>query len=199
MKRLLLVRHGVTDWNEDGRLMGRSDVELNSRGRDQASRVADAISAKTGGAVDAIYTSPQLRTRETATPLAQSSGKEAIVDPELDEVWLSNGWQGKTVAELRGDEHLERVIADPTYRCDAIEPIMDVQQRVVVACERARSAHPGGTVVVVSHGDPLRVIMAHYLGLDLSVFRRLACDNGSLSEIVFNRPGPRLLLLNWQP
>lgn len=199
MKRLLLLRHGVTDWNERGRLMGRSDVELNVRGRDQAARVAAAIAQRHGESVAAIYTSPQVRTRQTAIPLSEVLGKEALVEPDFDEVWLSTDWTGKTVAELRGDADLERVIVEPTYRCEAIEPIAEVQARTVAGCERARSLHPDGTVVVVSHGDPLRVILAHYIGLDLSVFRRLACDNGSLSEIVFNRRGPRLEMLNWVP
>lgn len=196
MKRLLLVRHGLTDWNENGRLMGRADIELNARGRDQAQRIAEVLESDS---VNALYVSPQLRTRQTAAPLAEALGLEAVVDPDFDEVWLSSAWQGKTVAELRGDEHLERVIADPSYRCDAIEPVVEVQTRVVAGCERARTHHPKGTVVVVSHGDPLRVLIAHYLGLDLAVFRRLACDNGSLSKIVFNRPGPRLQILNWRP
>ena len=200
MKKLILVRHGLTDWNENGRLMGRSDVELNARGRTQAERVARALAPR---AIDAIYSSPQVRARQTAAPLAGALDldidKDIVVEPDFDEVWLSDAWKGKTVSELTGDEDLERIIEDPKYRCDAIEPIAEVQTRTVLACERLRERHAGGSVVVVSHGDPLRVIVAHYLGLDLAVFRRLACDNGSLSEIVFNRRGPRLEILNWSP
>ena len=202
MKKLILVRHGLTDWNENGRLMGRSDVELNASGRSQAERVAQALAPRV---IDAIYSSPQVRARQTAAPLAGAAehdtenDKDIVVEPDFDEVWLSDAWKGKKLTELRGDEDLERIIEDPTYRSDAIEPIAEVQARTVAACERLRERHPRGTVVVVSHGDPLRVIVAHYLGLDLSVFRRLACDNGSVSEIVFNRRGPRLEILNWSP
>jgi len=196
VKKLILVRHGLTDWNENGRLMGRSDVEINIRGHTQAERVAHALAPR---AIDAIYSSPQLRARQTAAPLAGTAQKDVVVESDFDEVWLSDAWKGKKLTELRGDEDLERIIEDPTYRSDAIEPIAEVQARTVAACERLRERHPRGTVVVVSHGDPLRVIVAHYLGLDLSVFRRLACDNGSVSEIVFNRRGPRLEILNWSP
>ena len=200
MKKLILVRHGLTDWNENGRLMGRSDVELNARGQTQAERVAQALAPRP---IDAIYSSPQVRARQTAALLAGAIDidivEDIVVEPDFDEVWLSDAWKGKTVSELRGGEDLERIIEDPTYRSDAIEPIAEVQARTVLACERLRERHAGGTVVVVSHGDPLRVIVAHYLGLELSVFRRLACDNGSVSEIVFNRRGPRLEILNWTP
>ena len=196
MKKLILVRHGLTDWNENGRLMGRSDVEINTRGRTQAERVAHALAPR---AIDAIYSSPQVRARQTAAPLAEATRKDVVVESAFDEVWLSEAWKGKTVTELRGDEDLERTIVDPTYRSDAIEPIADVQARTVAGAERLHELHAGGTVVVVSHGDPLRVIVAHYLGLDLSMFRRLTCDNGSVSELVFNRRGPRLEILNWSP
>ena len=196
MKKLILVRHGLTDWNENGRLMGRSDVELNARGQIQAERVAEALTPR---AIDAIYSSPQVRARQTAEPLAGVAARDVVVESDFDEVWLSDAWKGKTVSELRGDEDLERIIEDPTYRSDAIEPIAEVQARTVAAIERLRELHAGGTVVVVSHGDPLRVIVAHYLGLDVAAFRRLACDNGSVSEIVFNRRGPRLEILNWVP
>ena len=207
MKKLILVRHGLTDWNENGRLMGRSDVELNVRGQTQAERVAEALASRAPSTIDAIYSSPQLRARQTAAPLAAAIdididieiAGDIVVEPDFDEVWLSDAWKGKTVSELRGDEDLERIIEDPTHRCDAIEPIAEVQARTVAGCERLRERHAEGTVVVVSHGDPLRVIVAHYLGLDLAEFRRLACDNGSVSEIVFNRRGPRLEILNWVP
>ena len=204
MKKLILVRYGLTDWNENGRLMGRSDVELNARGQTQAERVARALAPR---AIDAIYSSPQVRARQTAAPLAAAINidmdienvRDIVVEPDFDEVWLSDAWKGKTLSELGGDEDLDRIIEDPTYRSDAIEPIAEVQARTVLACERLRERHAGGTVVVVSHGDPLRVIVAHYLGLDVAAFRRLACDNGSVSEIVFNRRGPRLEILNWTP
>lgn len=193
MKTLVLVRHGLTDWNETGRLMGRSDVELNRSGRTQAERVAAALSER---AIDAIYSSPQRRARQTAAPLAEAVTQDVVVDADFDEVWLSDAWKGKTVAELRGDADLEKIIEDPTHRCDAIEPIADVQARAVAGIERLRQRHAGATLAVVSHGDPLRVIIAHYLGLDLTKFRRLACDNATITEIQFTPRGSILKTLN---
>jgi len=196
VKRLILVRHGLTDWNEDGRLMGRHEVELNERGREQARRVAKELSTLS---VTAVYASPQIRAQQTAAPLAELLKTRVIVEAAFDEVWLSSEWQGKTVDELRGDAELERVIADPMYRSESLEPIAAVQIRTTAAVERFRKRHTDGRVVIFSHGDPLRAISAHYLGMPLAQFRRLGCENGSMTIFDFNKRGPRLALSNWQP
>jgi probable phosphoglycerate mutase len=193
---LVLLRHGLTDWNEDGRLLGRIDVGLNDRGRAQAESAGEALAALP---VAAVYSSPQRRTLETARPIAARRGLEVVIEEGLDEVWLSEAWQGKTVAELRGDFDLERILADPLERGGSIEPIADVEERTVAAVERIREAHPGKTVVAVSHGDPLRCILTHYLGIPLSGFRRLAVENGSITILRFGRRGAQLATLNWKP
>ncbi len=115
---LILVRHGLTDWNEEGRLLGRIDIRLNSRGRAQANQAAEALRRLPVGA---IYSSPQPRTMETAEIIAGLHDLVVEVDPGLDEVWLGR-WQGKKIEELRGDPDLEKYLEDPTIRCDAIEP-----------------------------------------------------------------------------
>jgi len=190
---LVLVRHGLTDWNEEGRLLGRLDIGLNERGHAQADRVAQTLR---GRAVTAVISSPQRRTRETAEPIACEHGLDVQIEHALDEVWVGS-WQGKTLKELRGDPDLERLIEDPTYVCDAIEPAAQVQVRVVAAVERLRETAAEGTVVVVSHGDPLRSLLAHYLSMDLRSFRRLEVGNGSVSVIRFSARGLRLMVLNW--
>jgi probable phosphoglycerate mutase len=193
---LILVRHGLTDWNEEGRLLGRIGVGLNPRGLAQAEAAAEALSSFPIGAV---FSSPQPRTLETAEPIARAHGLEVVVEAGLDEVWLTEAWQGKTLPELRGDRELERTLADPAYRGPSIEAVEDVQSRAVEAVERIRIDRPEETVVAVSHGDPLRAIVAHYLGLPLGRFRRVAIDNGSVSRLRFNRRGPQLVALNWKP
>ena len=194
--QLVLVRHGLTDWNVEEKLLGRIDVGLNENGRAQAWAVAEALK---GLPVRAILSSPQVRTRETAAPIASAHGLEVEIDPAFDEVWLSEAWQGKTVAELRGDAEMERFLSAPSRRSPRIEPIEEVQSRAIAGVERQRRERPGETVVVVSHGDPLRAIAAHYLGLSLADFRRLLIDNGSVSLVRFNPRGPQLTTLNWRP
>jgi broad specificity phosphatase PhoE len=194
--RLVLVRHGLTDWNVERRLLGRIEVGLNAEGRAQALAAADALRDLDVGAV---LSSPQLRARETAAPIASAHRLSIAIDPGLDEVWLSEAWQGKTVDELRDDPEMCSFLSDPTRRSSRIEPAADVQRRAVEAVERAREERPGGTVVVVSHGDPLRALVSHYLALPLAGLRRLLIENGSVSVFRFGSQGPQLTALNWKP
>jgi len=194
--QLVLVRHGLTDWNAGGKLLGRIDIGLNENGRAQAQAAAEALRSFPVGAV---FSSPQVRARETAAPIAAAHGFEVEIEPAFDEVWLSEAWQGKTVEELRDDAEMERILSDPSRRSPRIEPIEEVQSRAVAAVERLRRERPGETVVVVSHGDPIRALVAHYLGLSLADFRRLLVENGSVSLVRLNPRGPQLTTLNWRP
>jgi len=194
--RLVLVRHGLTDWNAERRLLGRVGIGLNPEGRAQALAAAEALKPFP---VRAIVSSPQVRARETAAPIAAAHGLEVETESAFDEVWLSEEWQGKTVEDLKDDPEMERFLSDPSRRTPRIEPIEEVQSRAVSAVERLRRERPGETVVVVSHGDPLRAVAAHYLGLTLADFRRLLIENGSVSLLRFNPRGPQLTTLNWRP
>jgi broad specificity phosphatase PhoE len=194
--RLVLVRHGLTDWNVARKLIGRSDVGLNPEGHAQALAAAEALKSLP---VRAVFSSPQARAIETASPIASRHGLEVTIEPGFEEVWLDPAWQGKTVEELREEPDMERFLSDPTKRSSRIEPIEDVQRRTVASVERRRQEHPGETVVVVSHGDPLRAIVAHYTALPLESIRRLLIDNGSVSVFRFRSHGPQLTALNWKP
>ena len=111
MTSLVLVRHGVTDWNENGRLMGRVDLDISARGRVQAECVAQALADVS---IDAVYSSPQPRAKQTAEPIAAPRGLSVHGEPGFRQVWLSDAWDGKTVAEIRGDSYLEARIEHPT-------------------------------------------------------------------------------------
>jgi broad specificity phosphatase PhoE len=193
--RIVLVRHGLTDWNESGRLLGRIAIGLNERGRRQARALAGALADVP---MRAVVSSPQQRTQETAQAIATARDVEVQTEAGLDEVWLGR-WQGKTFDEIREDPDLLPLLADPTHVCDAIEPAAEVQSRVVTVVEAFREANEPGPVVLVSHGDPLRVLLAHYLGMNLRHYRRLAVDPGSASILNFDGRGTQLLALNWKP
>lgn len=195
--QLFLVRHGLTDWNEEGRLLGRIDLGLNARGRAQAGELAQSFRDRS---ITSVVSSPQQRARETAGPIADALGFDVTIDPRVDEVWLGR-WQGKKLEELRGDPDLERYRQDPTYECDAIESASRVQQRMVDAVEDLLKADAEGGVVMVSHGDPLRLVLAHYLALALPGYRQLTADNASVSVLRWGRRSGKASLvgLNWAP
>jgi broad specificity phosphatase PhoE len=101
--------------------------------------------------------------------------------------------------DLQGDLDLQQYLRDPTYRCAAIEPAGAVQERVVAAAERLR-AEGDGPVLLISHGDPIKLLLAHYLSMELAAYRRIAVNTGSLSVLRFDpRFGSRLVVVNWKP
>lgn len=192
---LILVRHGLTDWNQQGRLMGRTHVELNALGRSQAEAVAAALR---NDVVDAVLASPLRRAQETAEPLGRQFRLTVTTEPDLDEVFIDR-WIGRTWEELRGDPDLQSYTADPLYVCDAFESAVAVRDRVARLAERVRSTHAGKTIVLVSHGDPLRVLVSHCIAMPLGKYRSLAIANGSITRLRLFDNGAQLQLLNWQP
>jgi len=192
---LLLIRHGVTDWNEAGRLMGRAAIGLNARGLEQATALAETLRP---APLRLVLASPQRRALETAAPIAAAHALPVRSDAGLDEVWLGR-WQGKTWTDLRDDPDLQQYVRDPAYVCDAIEPAAAVQQRIVATVEHLRGVGHTGAVAIISHGDPIKLVLAHYLSMALPAFRCLTIDNGSVSVLRFDASADRRLLLsNWR-
>ncbi len=179
---LVLVRHGETDWNREGRIMGTADIPLNEAGRSQA-RAAGAFVASFKP--DRIVASPLLRARQTAETVAEAAGASLHFDERLVEVRFGD-WQGRDYAELAGDERAVAFLTDPVNnRTPGGETIVDVKQR---GLEALATAEPGETVAFVSHGDILRAVLSHYLAVPITEFRRIRCDNCGVS--VVNVAGP---------
>jgi len=196
LRELILVRHGVTDWNDTGRLMGRHPIPINARGRAQADAAARALAARP---VNAVFASPQVRTQETAARIAAPHGLTVTTDDALAEVWLGR-WQGLSYADLHSDPDLVHYGRNPLHECDAIESATSVHTRVVTFLDRLGGATAPATVVVVSHGDPLRILLAHLLAMPLPAYRRLVIDPGSVTIARFGEREPiRVLTVNWLP
>jgi broad specificity phosphatase PhoE len=159
---LLLVRHGETDWNRDGRWQGQSDTQLNDVGRAQAAQLGEELDG-----VDVVYASDLARARETAEILA----RRLHLDVEMDERLRERGfgaWEGKTGPEIEAefsDAHA-RWRAGVGPGADDAEPFADFAVRVRSFLEDVLARHPDETVLVVSHGGSIRVIHALASGLD---------------------------------
>jgi broad specificity phosphatase PhoE len=150
---LLLVRHGETDWNADGRLQGHTDRPLSDHGRRQAQKLAEELS---GDEIEAIYSSDLARARETAEIVGERLGLTVELDPDLREKDWGN-WEGLTAVERDRVEF-------------AGESTEAHQQRMLRALERISERHPGDArVLVVTHGGSMRRVQAAAMGLALPV------------------------------
>ena len=157
MTELLLVRHGETDWNAEGKLQGHTDRPLNDYGRRQAKALADRFA---GDSIDAVYASDLSRARETAEILGEKLGLPVVVDPDLREKNWGN-WEG-----LTSDERLHIEFEGETSEAH--------RDRTLNAVQRIVERHPDGRVVVVTHGGSLRRIQAAVSGVALPVIENCA-------------------------
>jgi probable phosphoglycerate mutase len=106
-------------------------------------------------------------------------------------------WEGHDFAELDQREDWRRFNSFRTgTRPSGGESILDTQVRMVAQVERMRDRHPDQTVAIISHGDPLRVVVAYYLGIPLDLMLRFELAPASLSVMELNEWGPRVLSLN---
>lgn len=194
--RLLLIRHGETDWNATLRYQGQGGVPLNAQGRAQARRVGERL-ARYGA--QALYTSDIVRASETAAIVGEQTGLMPQPLPDLREIDVGQ-WEGLTPEELyrRFPDHMREYERDParTVRLGG-ESYAQLQVRALQALTSIHAAHPGDqTVLAVSHGGTIRALLCHVIGLDLIHFGRLWLDNGSLTELRHGSNGWRLVRLN---
>lgn len=193
----LLLRHGETDWNRQGRVMGRHPVELSPRGREQVAAAARFVQSVKP---DLIVTSPLARARQSAEIMAAGmGGVEIVEEPAIAEV-LYGRWEGMTYHELIDDEHYVEYRKAPLERpTPGGETIAEVQARGVRAISSAIQAHEGKRIMFVSHGDIIRTVLCHFMGMELKNFHRLRVDNASLSAIQLAGDFAEIKFLNLLP
>ena len=188
---LLLVRHGATPTTGTvlpGRAAG---LHLSDRGRAQAERVAERLA---GLPVDAVYSSPLERTRETAVPTAAAAGLEVNEDAGLIECDFGE-WTGCALGDLARLPQWQTVQHTPSaFRFPGGESFSAMQARMVGTLESLCSAHAGGVVVGFSHADPIKAAVAHALGTHLDLFQRIVVSPGSVSVISYVQGQPPAVL-----
>src|SRR5215203_5128566 len=191
---VILVRHGQTP-STGTILPGRAPgLHLADVGHEQAGRAAARIGELE--TVDAIYTSPLERARETAAPIGKARGLKPVVERGLLECDFGE-WTGAELAKLAKLPAWATVQRAPsTFTFPGGESFSSMQHRIVSAVDKLRAAHPGGTIVCVSHADPIKAAVAHALGTHLDLFQRIVISTCSITAIVYGRSGPAVLTVN---
>ena len=194
MARLYLIRHATTP-DTGVRLTGRlPGVGLDSAGREQAEAVGRRLN---GAGLAAIYSSPLRRCRETARAVAAPNGNEVTAYRSLIEVDYGS-WSGRTLKSLQRTKLWPQLFTAPSrVTFPGGESLAAVQHRSVAACEELAAAHRSASIALVSHGDVIKAILAHYLGTPLDLFQRITIDPASVSVVDLPPAGPpRVLTVN---
>lgn len=191
---ILLVRHGQTPTT--GKVLpGRAKgLHLADEGKAQAALAAERIGAMKR--IDAIYSSPLERAKETAAPIGKVRNLPVVVDRGLFECDFGD-WTGAELAKLMKLPEWQTVQRAPsTFRFPAGESFVEMQTRMVSTLDRLRAAHPGGTIVCVSHADTIKAAVAHALGTHIDLFQRIVISPASVTAIAWGPGGPVVLAVN---
>lgn len=190
---VLLLRHAVHA-RPSGVLWGRKpEVHLGAEGLAQAEALSRALGAR---AISAVYTSPRERCRETAAPLAGARGLRVEVDAGLDEIDYG-AWTGRAFAELDSDPNWTRWNVS---RSDAAPPEGEgmhiVQARAYARLADWIDKHSGEIVVAVTHGDIIKALVCHLLGLSLDRIHTFDVDQASITTLLLWSGGGKVVHLN---
>ncbi|MCI0519869.1 MAG: histidine phosphatase family protein [Chloroflexi bacterium] len=198
MSTLLLIRHAENDYVKKGRMAGRTPgVHLNEKGRAQAQTLAEKLSK---APVKAIYSSPLERCLETAAPLAQALGLEVTPAAGLMETDVGE-WAGQTLKSLRRLKAWRAVQITPSlFRFPGGESFAEAQLRITAEILAIAARYEAKDMLALfSHGDPIRLAVAYFLGMPLDHFQRLSASTASITALHLGEGGARLLNLNYDP
>jgi probable phosphoglycerate mutase len=192
---VLLVRHGVTP-TTGKKLPGRAPgLHLAPKGRAQAEVVAQRI-AQLAKPPTAIYASPLERTRETAAPIASALNLRLRTARNLIEVDVGE-WTEQTLRSLYKKKEWSTVQRWPSgFRFPGGESFAEMSVRSMDAVLELVAAHPGESIVAVSHADPIKAIVAAAAGIPLDLMQRLVISPCSVSALLFTSGGPAVMAVN---
>ena len=195
---LFLVRNADTDFSRDGRVAGRRDIGLSAAGRAQAEHLRDRFAA-TNSEIIEILASPLPRAVETAEILAAPLGHGVVRDPRLID-FDAGRWEGQKHHDINASAEYQRFLVNPVDESiPGGENIGEVRDRIVASVSQALADNElGANILIVSHAGPLRVLLAHYLGMNLVHYHRLRLSPASLSILRFESEAgvPRVLTIN---
>ena len=191
---ILFVRHGQTATTGKS-LPGRAPgLHLAPAGREQADAVAARVAALPR--IDAVYSSPLERTRETAAPIAKARGLKVVAERGLVECDFGE-WTGAELKDLFKKPEWTTVQRYPSsFRFPGGESFVEMSARICATAVKLREQHPGGVVVAVSHADPIKAVVANAVGTHLDLFQRIVISTCSVTVITYGAGGPAVLTVN---
>lgn len=191
---VLFVRHGQTP-TTGASLPGRAPgLHLAEKGIAQAEAAAARIAELP--AVAAVYASPMERTRETAAPIARARKLRVRQAKGLIECEFGD-WTGRKLAQLRKLDAWRTVQRYPSgFRFPGGESFAEMQSRALAATHDLVAAHPGDTIVAVSHADVIKAVVAAATGTHLDLFQRIVVSPCSITAILYTPDGPLVLTVN---
>lgn len=193
MTTFFLVRHAVTSHTGHKLTGWMEGVHLTDEGKKQADIAARGLAHVD---FDAIYASPIDRTMETAKAIAKAHGMKVQSRRGIGEVQYG-GWTNRPLKSLMKTKLWDTVQRFPSAaRFPDGENLREVQARAVTEIEKIHEEHPKGKVCCVSHGDVIKLIAAHYLGVHIDLFQRIVIGPASVSVLSLTEHGPHILALN---
>lgn len=193
---VFLIRHGVTEWHDQKRLLGRRDVPLSPEGLEQARAAAGLFGDLR---ISDLISSPLQRALQTAEIIAEQFDLDVARDPRLSDFDVGK-WAGQTFEDVVSTPEYQRFLANPeTREIPGGENLEEVRSRAVGALEQALADSPSGeAIALVSHAGIIRVLLTHYLGSAPANYHRIRVSPGSISVLSFadDRELPRVLATN---
>ncbi|MCL5985983.1 MAG: histidine phosphatase family protein [Actinobacteria bacterium] len=194
--KLILVRHGETTWNKEERFRGRKNILLNDRGILQAKLAAEFLSRYE---VDLIFSSPMQRALQTAGEIRGDRDIEIIVDEGIADMDFGQ-WEGMKVSEVKEKyPELFTVWISTPHMCqipegESFQMVLDRSLKTVGKIKKLRDVE---TVLVITHRVVTKLLLCHYLGLDLTRFWDIRQDSTAINMITFkNEDGYSVDLIN---
>jgi len=184
MTKVILVRHGQTEWNILGKYQGHSDIDLSALGVEQANLLAQRLANQR---IDAIYASDLKRAIKTAKGIANTHQLSVHIIPELREISFGD-WEGLDYNTINSKwpGEVERFFknADSVVIPNG-ETFCEVEQRSCNVVQKIIEQHPDQTIVIVSHGGTIRTLLAHALHIPLKYIWNIRQDNTAVNILKY--------------
>jgi broad specificity phosphatase PhoE len=195
MTQIILVRHGQTPWNKDKIFRGSVDIPLNDQGREEARLAGEWLKGET---IQAAYTSPLSRSRDTAAAIARHHNLPVVDLPGLSDLCYGD-WQGLPLSEVKvkyADLYRQWEAAPHTVRFPGGETLDEVKARALVGVMEVVKRHPGETMLLSAHRAVNKVLIAAFIGLDNSHFWRIGQDTTAINRFHWVNGVWHIMLVN---